>query len=239
MPIYLWRKFVSRAWLDEHQAELDACNAAVIEWPGRKRILIEVASHKLTVTRLTKAFGGGREKLASNYIGKFLQTQRSRPIRVGRRLLITNVKIKTKVAQLVIPAGAAFGTGEHATTAMSLRMLERVTRRLTPKAFASGASGWRMLDAGTGSGILALAGSRFGAAEVQAIDNDPLAISTAQANAKRNHIRFVHFICGDVTERFADSSTSSPRIFIPNCLRRFCRDFARHWPSTVDLSSRV
>jgi ribosomal protein L11 methyltransferase len=116
--------------------------------------------------------------------------QKAKPIRLGNRLLITNHAAKTNLPQLIIPAGAAFGTGEHATTAMSLRMLERMTRRL--------ACGWRMLDAGTGSGILALAGSRFGGGKIIAIDNDPLAISTAQANAKRNRIGRVRFVCGDV-----------------------------------------
>ncbi len=94
---------------------------------------------------------------------------------------------------LIIPAGAAFGTGEHATTAMSLRLLERVTRGRP--------AGWRMLDAGTGSGILALAARRFGAGEVVAVDNDPRAIKTARANARSNHIRGLEFVVGDVRKQ--------------------------------------
>ena len=74
---------------------------------------------------------------------------------------------------------------------MSLRMLERVSRGLR--------DGWRMLDAGTGSGILALAGKRFGAGTVLAIDNDPTAIATARENARANGIREVKFVVGDVT----------------------------------------
>jgi ribosomal protein L11 methyltransferase len=54
-----------------------------------------------------------------------------------------------------------------------------------------------MLDAGTGSGILALAGRCFGAGEVIAIDNDALAISVAKQNARANKIRGVTFIAGD------------------------------------------
>jgi len=57
-----------------------------------------------------------------------------------------------------------------------------------------------MLDAGTGSGILALAGKRFGAAQVTAVDHDPMAISTARQNARANHIRGVEFVVGDVTK---------------------------------------
>src|SRR5882672_5346772 len=76
-----------------------------------------------------------------------------------------------KPALLVIPASLAFGTGEHATTAMSLRFLEQLSRRWK--------RGWSLVDLGTGSGILALAAKRFGAGRVTAIDVDPTAISIA------------------------------------------------------------
>jgi ribosomal protein L11 methyltransferase len=61
-----------------------------------------------------------------------------------------------------------------------------------------------MLDAGTGSGILALAGRRFGAGDVIAIDNDPLAIKTAKWNSRQNGIRGVKFLVGDVREISAE-----------------------------------
>jgi len=89
------------------------------------------------------------------------------------------------VPLLVVPASAAFGTGEHATTAMSLRLLERLTRKWK--------DGWSLADLGTGSGILALAAKRFGAARVSGIDIDPKAISIAKANARLNKIDNVDF----------------------------------------------
>jgi ribosomal protein L11 methyltransferase len=89
---------------------------------------------------------------------------------------------------LIVPAGAAFGTGEHATTAMSLRLLEEVTRRTKPRF---------VVDLGTGSGILALAASCFGAKRVVAVDIDPLAIATAEGNARLNKIENVDFQLGD------------------------------------------
>jgi ribosomal protein L11 methyltransferase len=55
-----------------------------------------------------------------------------------------------------------------------------------------------MLDAGTGSGILAIAGSRFGAKRVVAIDNDPVACSIAQRNARANRVANIEFHTGDV-----------------------------------------
>jgi ribosomal protein L11 methyltransferase len=95
-----------------------------------------------------------------------------------------------KPALLVIPASLAFGTGEHATTAMSLRFLEQLTRCWNP--------GWALVDLGTGSGILALAAKRFGAGRVIGIDNDPAAISVAKSNARLNKIRGATFQLGDV-----------------------------------------
>jgi ribosomal protein L11 methyltransferase len=95
-----------------------------------------------------------------------------------------------KPALLVIPASLAFGTGEHATTAMSLRFLEQLTRRWK--------RGWSLVDLGTGSGILALAAKRFGAGRVTGIDNDPAAISMAKSNDRLNKIRGATFQLGDV-----------------------------------------
>src|SRR5439155_21516425 len=78
---------------------------------------------------------------------------------------------------------------EHATTAMSLRLLEEVTRGTEPKF---------VVDLGTGSGILALAAKCFGARRVVGIDIDPTAISTAKASAHLNKIDNIDFQLGDV-----------------------------------------
>jgi ribosomal protein L11 methyltransferase len=98
----------------------------------------------------------------------------------------------TKPQPFMIPASIAFGTGEHTTTAMSLRLLEQLTRGWQ--------RGWSVLDLGTGSGILALAAKRFGAGHVVGIDRDPTAILTAKSNARLNRIRGVKFQLADVRE---------------------------------------
>jgi ribosomal protein L11 methyltransferase len=90
----------------------------------------------------------------------------------------------------VIPASLAFGTGEHVTTAMSLRFLEQLTRCWT--------CGWSLADLGTGSGILALAAKCFGAGRAIGIDNDPAAIGVAKSNAQLNKIYGATFKLGDV-----------------------------------------
>jgi ribosomal protein L11 methyltransferase len=119
-------------------------------------------------------------------------------IKVGKRLVIAGkVDFQTpkafvlnKPRLLVIPASAAFGAGEHATTAMSLRLLERLTREWK--------NSWSLADLGTGSGILALAAKRFGAGRLVGIDIDPKAISVAKANARLNKIDNVDFKLGDL-----------------------------------------
>lgn len=71
--------------------------------------------------------------------------------------------------------GQAFGTGHHETTRLCLRGLEQL---LTP--------GARVLDVGTGSGVLSIASVLLGAATVEAIDIDPVAVDVARANIKAN-----------------------------------------------------
>ncbi len=77
--------------------------------------------------------------------------------------------------------GMAFGTGTHPTTRMCLRWIaRRASQRPTP---------WpRVLDYGCGSGVLAIAAARFGAAAVDAVDIDPAAIKATQANAIANDV---------------------------------------------------
>jgi ribosomal protein L11 methyltransferase len=78
---------------------------------------------------------------------------------------------------LHLDPGMAFGTGLHPTTRLCLRLLEQHTR-----------PGQKMLDLGTGSGILAIAAARQGAAPVLALDNDPVAVDVAHTNARHNNV---------------------------------------------------
>jgi ribosomal protein L11 methyltransferase len=215
---------VTRDWFERTHNALERFNLAVIERPGRKRLELEITTvDKATALRLTNAFGGQMRKLPSTYVADFLRKKSTKPIRIGNRLTITS-RGPVKTDSLTIPAGAAFGTGEHATTAMSLRLLEKETRGLT--------SGWRMLDAGTGSGILALAAARFGATKILAIDNDPLALSTAKENARCNRISGIAFVCGDVTKtirgRFDIITANLYSELLADMLPRFCAVLARN-----------
>ncbi len=74
--------------------------------------------------------------------------------------------------------GLAFGTGTHPTTRMCLRWIAQHPPR-----------GQRILDYGCGSGILAIGGARFGAARIDAVDIDPAAVESTQANAQANGVQ--------------------------------------------------
>jgi ribosomal protein L11 methyltransferase len=184
---YVWRKQASDAWLHAREADLLTRfkrRVAFIERPGRKRVTVETyCATRREAAWLAKEFGGSLRRSP-----RTISRARSKQIKIGGRLVVTDRRVRSAFAgrpQLVIPAAGAFGTGEHTTTAMCLRLIEKATRRWPDS--------WRMLDAGTGSGILALAARRFGARDVIAIDNDPRAIAIARNNARLNRVRGIRF----------------------------------------------
>ncbi len=101
------------------------------------------------------------------------------PIPVGERLLITPSwhEAPSDRVSIVLDPGLAFGTGSHPTTRLCLQWLEREM----PHAAT-------VIDYGCGSGILAIAAARLGAASVVAIDIDPQALLATRANAERNRV---------------------------------------------------
>jgi ribosomal protein L11 methyltransferase len=197
--MYIWRKRATADWLRIRSEEFNerfGHALAIVERPGSARTLLEVScSTKKEASDLVRELGGTIEKLRPDWLKQFAERSQAKPLRIGSRLVVRRTFDPTikNARALIIPAEAAFGTGEHATTAMCLRLLERVTRHLPP--------GWTMLDAGTGSGVLALAGTCFGAKRAVAIERDPLACATAKRNARANRIRHIEFIHGDVLKR--------------------------------------
>jgi ribosomal protein L11 methyltransferase len=83
---------------------------------------------------------------------------------------------------IVMDPGMAFGTGHHATTCLSLQLLQEAL---------AGKANSNVLDVGTGTGILGMAAALFGASRVMAIDNDPLAVTATEENIARNQLQEV------------------------------------------------
>ena len=207
--MFVWRKRASAVWLAANEAalrEIGGQRLAIISRADRKSAIAEIAdSSRRNLEKIRSRFGGTIEKLPRDWLKEFSRSQKSEPIKIGNRLTIyrsvtSKNRSRNKNRNLLIPAGAAFGTGEHATTAMSLRLLERCTRFWGAQAASlhSPEREWTLLDLGTGSGILALAAARFGAKRVIAIDDDPVAIATARENARRNKLNNIDFRVADV-----------------------------------------
>lgn len=97
---------------------------------------------------------------------------------------------------LWLDPGMAFGTGNHETTRL-------VVERLVKFAADNGVAG-RVIDAGCGSGILALSAVKLGYARVAAFDNDPLAVEVSRENATLNDlVGKVEFYVGDLVTGLA------------------------------------
>ena len=101
-----------------------------------------------------------------------------RPVHAGRVTIVApwqREEVPAGQLALVIEPGMAFGTGHHATTRMAVEALGELDL-----------SGKRVLDVGTGSGVLAMAAAKLGAAETLGVDIDPITIPIARDNARDN-----------------------------------------------------
>lgn len=99
--------------------------------------------------------------------------------KVGARTVIkpTWEEYEAKAGEIVVELdpGAAFGTGQHATTSLCIRALEDLVR-----------PGMTVFDVGTGSGVLAIVAAKLGAKRVEAVDFDPVAVRVARENVRQN-----------------------------------------------------
>jgi len=113
-----------------------------------------------------------------------LWMKRFGPFRVGRRILIVPPWKRASEpgrTTIVVQPARAFGTGHHPTTAGALRALESIVTAHVPRS---------ILDAGTGSGVLAIAAALLGKrnCEIIAVDIDPTALENARVNARLNNV---------------------------------------------------
>jgi len=105
------------------------------------------------------------------------------PLRIGRRILITPSWLHApdydpeRDLLITLDPGMAFGTGLHPTTQLCAAALEDYVK-----------AGMRVLDVGSGSGILSVLAAKLGASEVVGVDTDPEAVRAGQENAARNAV---------------------------------------------------
>ena len=118
------------------------------------------------------------------------------PLRITPRLWIVpswRTPPDPRALNVILDPGVAFGTGNHATTRLCLRWLER--------AIGGGES---VIDYGCGSGILAIAAMKLGAASAAGIDIDDQALVAARGNALQNRVRVEFRTAADRAGRAAD-----------------------------------
>lgn len=129
-----------------------------------------------------------------------------KPMRFGRRLWIVPWNVtdfaEPQATVVRLDPGLAFGTGTHPTTALCLEWLDGLDLE-----------GRRVTDYGCGSGVLAIAALKLGAAHALAVDNDPQALTATRSNAARNGVdaRLDVHLPGDAPSALAD-------VFVANIL---------------------
>lgn len=184
--LWQWTRMTSAKWEDawiERLQFLGPGRAVCVGWPGSRSARIEAFVDEATARKLVKDFGGRMTK-AKDWTAQPEQTRE--PLRIRKRLTVHGDEAAFAAhndpsTPILIPAGMAFGTGEHATTASCLRMLCDLAPSLP--------AGWRAIDAGCGSGILGIGAAVLGATDVEAFDYDPACVRIAKANARANRVR--------------------------------------------------
>jgi len=192
--MHVWSKLSSTKWRDaweERFLGLGQTNAVIQELPGGKSIRVDVyCNHEKEALAIAEQFGG-RVRKVKNKNWAAMAPPKRKPIIIRDTLLVTGETDPIQLKQLQdshparqvlsIPAELAFGTGDHATTSTCLRILADIA-----KSHRRASREWSMLDVGSGTGLLAIAAAKLGAAPVEGFDFDSTAVNVARRNLKRN-----------------------------------------------------
>ena len=145
---------------------------------------------------------------------------------LGKRLAIVPgwEDYDTDRIRITMDPGMAFGTGTHETTSLCLETLDALVQ-----------GGERVLDIGTGSGILAIAALKLGAAEAEGVDIDPMCVRTATENAERNGVRErFKVLVGDLS----DQASGVYDLITANIVAAAILSLAPHVPALMKPDAR-
>ena len=198
----LWSRISSVKWEDAWIERLRFAgeqNLVIKKFPASRSIRLDLYTDATTAKKLKSAFGGTvRPFDAAGWQPPAPKI--TDPLRVAGQLriyrdreLFRKGRATGKGLPLLIPSGMAFGTGVHATTARCLQLLVEAAAPLR----ASGGK-WSMIDLGCGSGILALAAEKLGAAKILGCDFDEACVRISRENALLNKLPLARFLKADV-----------------------------------------
>ena len=187
--MFVWSKLSAAKWLDAWEERFAGNPNLVIEFlkGGRSIRLRLFCNTALETASIVEQFGGSVRRM----VGTEWQppVAAPRPVKVRAVLLLTAETRPREIAAIqqqnphrqiiMIPPEMAFGTGDHATTSTCLRLLVDVANERK-------SINWTLADLGTGTGVLAIAARKLGAAEIFACDFDPFAVAVAKRNTIRN-----------------------------------------------------
>lgn len=175
-----WRKgqmYVRGFWKDIPEADAANATEGVLRNLVEVRVLAEAPAFSLTTMEDQDWLEGWKQYFS--------------PIEISPRLAVVPsweaFVPKPDQQVITLDPGMAFGTGTHGTTSTCLQALSDYLE-----------SDMRVCDVGTGSGILAIAAVKLGAASVVATDNDDLAVRVARANAEINGVTRIDFRIADL-----------------------------------------
>jgi len=156
--------------------------------------------------------------------------EKFKPFKVGKRLVITpsweEYQPHRDEVVLHLDPGLAFGTGIHPSTRLALLLMETCLERERVDS---------MLDVGSGSGILTLAGLALGVEKGVGVDIDPLAVEVAQENARRNQLHDrAMFLPGSLENVQGSYRLVMANLYL-NLLIKMVSDFKRY----LDREGRV
>lgn len=189
--MFVWSKLSAAQWIDAWEERFSGNPNLVIEYiKGGRSVRVRLFCETGKEARaIVSRFGGTVRKVAAADWNRPVDPPR--PVKVRDALLLTaetrpkelaGIRIANPTRQIItIPPEMAFGTGDHATTSTCLRMLVDVAR-------ARKAGKWTVADLGMGTGVLAIAACKLGAAEAYGCDFDPFAVAAAIRNASRNGV---------------------------------------------------
>lgn len=206
--MFVWSKWSpvedADAW-EERLRDAQGAEIVVTTVPGRARVRVEAYCERSGDAKAIQRRFGGAIRVLKNQNWAAMAPPPPDPIRVRDRLVIIGQRGKPAVAQaerkfpdreiLCVPPEMAFGTGHHATTATVLRFIADAAGE-----WERSGREWSMADLGCGSGILAMAARRLGAASAWACDFDPDAVRVTCENVQLNNVDGLEIEQIDVTK---------------------------------------